>query len=178
MDSSWWKGPKFLWECEIIAHEKLPKLLVCDPEIKVLKTDACVKGSFLERLSRFSDWNVMLNTIARIKRLPGKDMSRFISVEEREKAALALIKAAQTEAFEEELTWLNQNPAKLSKSNRLYQLDPILHNDLLRVGGWLRKSNAALELKHPVILPKEGIVTQLILDHCHKRTQHQGRGQT
>ena len=39
-------------------------------------------------------------------------------------------------------------------------------------------SSATLELKHPVILPKEGIVTQLILDHCHKKTQHQGRGQT
>lgn len=61
----------------------------------------------------------------------------------------------------------------------MYQLDPILDNGLLRVGGRLRKSSSAsFELKHPVILPKEGIVTQLILDHCHKKTQHQGRGQT
>ena len=33
-------------------------------------------------------------------------------------------------------------------------------------------------IKHPVILPREGIITDLILDDCHKRTQHQGRGQT
>ncbi len=149
-----------------------------DPEVKVLKTDACVRGSFLERLSKFSDWNTMLNTIARIKRLVSRDRSMFIRVEEREKAALVLIKAAQREAFEEELKCLSQNPAKLSMNNRLYQLDPILQNKLLRVGGRLRKSNAALELKHPVILPKEGIVTQLILEHCHEKTQHQGRGQT
>ncbi len=178
MDSSWWKGPKFLWEREIVTHEKFPRLLVGDPEVKVLKTDACVRGSFLERLSRFSDWNTMLNTIARIKRLVSRDRSMFIRVEEREKAALVLIKAAQREAFEEELKCLSQNPAKLSTNNRLYQLDPILQNELLRVGGRLRKSNAALELKHPVILPKEGIVTQLILEHCHEKTQHQGRGQT
>ncbi len=114
----------------------------------------CVRGYFLERLSRFSDWNTMLNTIARIKGLVSRDRSMFISVEEREKAALVLIKAAQREAFEEELKCLSQNPAKLSKNNRLYLLDPILQNELLRVGGRLRKSNAALELKHPINLPK------------------------
>ncbi|XP_052430381.1 uncharacterized protein LOC127971416 [Carassius gibelio] len=178
IDSSWLKGPKFLWEKEIVTHKTSPKLLVGDPEVKVLKTDACVRDNFLERLTRFSDWNTAINAIARIKRLVKRDRSGFISVEEREKAALVLIKAAQKEAFEEELKCLSQNPAKLPKNNRLYQLDPVLQNELLRVGGRLRKSNAALELKHPIILPKEGIVTQLILDHCHKKIQHQGRGQT
>ncbi len=76
----------------------------------------------------------MLNTIARIKRLVSRDRSMFIRVEEREKAALVLIKAAQREAVEEELKCLSQNPAKLSTNNRLYQLDPILQNELLRVG--------------------------------------------
>ncbi|KAL1268410.1 hypothetical protein QQF64_033773 [Cirrhinus molitorella] len=178
MDSSWLKGPKFLWEEEIVAHENSPKLLVGDPEVKVLKTDVCVTDSFLDRLSRFSDWNTALNTVARIKRLVSRDRSMFISVEEREKAAHVLIKAAQREAFEEEFKLLSQTPSKLPKNNKLYQLDPIIQNELLRVGGRLRKSNATLELKHPIILPKEGIITQLILDHCHKKTQHQGRGQT
>ncbi|XP_058471988.1 uncharacterized protein LOC131445137 [Solea solea] len=67
---------------------------------------------------------------------------------------------------------------KLPKTHKMHQLDPIFENGLLRVGGRLRISSASLELRHPVILPKEGIVTQLILDHCHKKTQHQGRGQT
>lgn len=52
----------------------------------------------------------------------------------------------------------------------MYLLDPIFEYGLLRT--------ASLELKHPVILPREGIVTQLILDDCHKRTQQQGCGQT
>ena len=34
------------------------------------------------------------------------------------------------------------------------------------------------ELKHPVILPRDGVITHLILDCYHERTQHQGRGQT
>ncbi|KAI2646031.1 Glycine--tRNA ligase beta subunit [Labeo rohita] len=89
-----------------------------DREVKVLRTDACVKDSFLERLSRFSDWNTALNIIARIRRLVSRDRSMFISVEEREKAAHALIKAAQREAFEEELKWLSQNPSKLPKNKK------------------------------------------------------------
>ncbi len=40
----------------------------------------------------------------------------------------------------------------------MYQPDPILVKDLLRVRGKLTKSSAQFELKHPVILPKEGIV--------------------
>jgi len=115
IDSSWLTGPKYLWEREISTHEKSPVLLVGDPEVKVLKTDSCVRGSFLERLSRFSDWNKALQTIARIKRLVNKDKSGSISVEEKQKAALVLIKAAQREAFEEELKLLSQNPAKLPK---------------------------------------------------------------
>lgn len=84
MDSSWLIGPKFLWEREILTPENFPKLLVGDPEVKVLKTEACVTDSFLERLSRFSDWNTALNAIARIKRLVNRNRSWFISVEERE----------------------------------------------------------------------------------------------
>lgn len=43
MDSTWLIGPKFLWEREIVTYENSPKLLVGDPEVKVLKTDACVR---------------------------------------------------------------------------------------------------------------------------------------
>jgi len=48
---------------------------------------------------------------------------------------------------------------------------------LLRVGGRLKEATS-LEARHPIILPKKGIVTHLILDFCHKKTQHQGRGMT
>ncbi|KAJ8332755.1 hypothetical protein SKAU_G00416510, partial [Synaphobranchus kaupii] len=178
VESNWLTGPKFLWEREIDANQRSPELLVGDPEVKVLRTDAFVRENFLERLSRFPDWNTALNIIARIQRLANRDRSGPISVEDRRIAALALIKAAQREAFEEELKWFSQKSAKLPQTNKIYQLDPILENGLLRVGGRLRKSSASLELKHPIILPREGIVTQLILDDCHKKTQHQGRGQT
>lgn len=178
IDSNWLSGPEFLWEPELVTVQHPPELLVGDPEVKVLKTDAAEKSNFLERFSRFSDWHAALNVVARIKRLAKRDKSGPISVEERREASLTLIQAAQKEAFQEELKWFSQKSAKLPKTHKMQQLNPILVLNLLRVGGRLRKSSASFELKHPVILPKDGVVTQLIVDYCHKKTQHQGRGQT
>ncbi|XP_047674529.1 uncharacterized protein LOC125145500 [Tachysurus fulvidraco] len=67
---------------------------------------------------------------------------------------------------------------KLPNNHPLFQLDPVLQDGVLRVGGRLKKANLSLDLKHPVILPKAGVVTHLILGYCHDKTQHQGRGQT
>ncbi|XP_057678097.1 uncharacterized protein LOC130907254 [Corythoichthys intestinalis] len=178
IDSSWLTGPRFLWERQLVTKPHSPSLLIGDPEVKVLKTSVLETDRFLERFSRISDWNMAVNVVARIKTLVKKDKSELISVEERQAASLALIRAAQKHAFEKELEQLSQKSNKLPKSHKLHQLDPFVDNDLLRVGGRLRKSSASFELRHPVILPKDGIVTKLILDHCHKKTQHQGRGQT
>ena len=177
MDSNWFTGPKFLWEREIALHQGDPELLLGDPEVKVLKTDAVTTESFLDRLSRFSDWQEALNVIARIRRLANRGQSGPITVEERRLASLALIRLAQEEAFEG-LKGFSQGSVNLPKTHKLYQLDPILEDGVLRVGGRLKRSSSPLDFKHPVILPKEGVVTQLILDHCHKKTQHQGRGLT
>jgi len=177
-ESNWLTGPRFLWEQRLVTKPHSPELLVGDPEVKVLKTQALERDGFLERFSRFSDWNTALNVVARIKRLTKGDKTGPVSVEERQAASLVLIKAAQREAFEQELKQFNQNAVKLPKTHKLYQLDPIIDNDLLRVGGRLRKSTASFDIRHPMILPKEGIVTHLILDHFHKKVQHQGRGQT
>lgn len=60
----------------------------------------------------------------------------------------------------------------------LFQFDPVLPEGVLRVGGRLKAASLPLDRKHPAILPKDGVVTRLILDYCHEKTQHQGRGQT
>lgn len=46
------------------------------------------------------------------------------------------------------------------------------------MGGRLGRASASIELRHPVIFPKDGVITHLILAHYHQRIQHQGRGQT
>ena len=105
-----------------------------------------------------------------------------------------IIKIVQNEAFRDEVQLLKDVKARqqavdqdtskdkiktMKRLSSLYKLDPFLDEDgLLRVGGRLRQSSVPYEVKHPVILPKKGHVTNLVLCHYHKLVQHQGRGIT
>lgn len=182
INSSWFTGPKFLWEREVVVNQGLPELLVGDPEVKtvqVLKTKVTVETVFLQCLSRFSKWTLAVNVVARIQRWAKRLKTPApLSVEERRKAALTLIQLAQQEAFGEEIQMLSREGGKVTSNNQLHQLDPFFHNGVMRVGGRLRRATLPFDVKHPVILPKESNVTRLVLAHHHERTQHQGRGQT
>ena len=117
-----------------------------------------------------------------------------VDVQELICAEQQIIKIVQNEAFRDEIQLLKDVRAKrqaadqdtcedkvkaMKRSSSLYKLDPFLDEDgLLRVGGRLRQSRVPYEVKHPVILPKKGHVTNLILCHYHKSVQHQGRGIT
>lgn len=62
--------------------------------------------------------------------------------------------------------------------NPLFNLDPILREGMLCVGGRLKFSSLSEEFKHPFILPKDSHITQLILLHYHSQICHQGKSQT
>ncbi|KAJ8364861.1 hypothetical protein SKAU_G00136920 [Synaphobranchus kaupii] len=182
INSNWFSGPKFLWKRELVTKQGTSELLVGDPEVKVaqvLYTVAERQDSFLERLSRFSKWTTAVNVVARILRLAKKTKkAEPLNVEEKRRAALTLITLVQQEAFKEEMLILSQKSGKLPRNHQLYQLDPVLHDGILRVGGRMRKASSPFEVKHPIILPRDGDITRLILGHGHEKTQHQGRGQT
>ncbi|GFQ64512.1 integrase catalytic domain-containing protein [Trichonephila clavata] len=48
------------------------------------------------------------------------------------------------------------------------------HSNILRVGGRLRHANLAYGHKHPILLPKRHILTDLIIRHYHKILLHAG----
>lgn len=85
-----------------------------------------------------------------------------------------LIKLVQQEAFSKQIRMIEKGET-LQRSNSLYHLDPILDKGLLRVGGRLRQLSLSLEIKHPVILPKDSYITGLILSHYHDKVCHQGQ---
>ena len=115
-----------------------------------------------------------------------------VDVKALQRAELQIIKMAQSEAFREEIQLLRDVNVKLQvadqdvnkdkiktmkKPSSLYKLDPFLDEDgVLRVGGRLETSSVPYDVKHPVILPKKGHVTNLILCHYHQSVKHQGRG--
>lgn len=54
-------------------------------------------------------------------------------------------------------------------------LHPYQDDDgLLRVGGRLKNSHLSLEQKHPIIIPNNDRVTELLVDQAHKATLHGG----
>ena len=67
----------------------------------------------------------------------------------------------------------------MKKTSSLHTLDPFLDcNRVLRVGGRIKKTNLSNSLKYPVILPKAGHITKLIIRHVPEKTQDSGRGVT
>jgi len=182
-DSTWLTGPPFLWKRQIESENVDTELQLGDPEVRSA-TSFCTGTTttsvpdILDYLDRFSSWSSAISVIARLQRLSnGVKGTHTPSVEERQRAERTILKLAQERAFKDSVITLKVS-SKVPNTNHLYPLDPILQDDLLRVGGRLRKSKCSSSYKHPIILPKDGHITQLILAHVHQKTQHQGRGIT
>ena len=181
--TNWLRGPKFLWERELHLTPSTPaELLIGDLEVKtiqVLETEANNCNDILQRLSQFSSWTTLVKVVARIKRLSSKQKqrSKHVTVEEREKAAEAVIKIVQQQAFPHEIKTL-QGEKDLPNSSSFFSLDPIWSEGLLHVSGRLKQSSLCHKIKYPVILPNNSHITKLIVSHYHAKACHQGRSQT
>ena len=166
-----------------------------------------VKPNYFEtvRLDVFSDWFKAKKAIAICLRLKSrlrkgtpeshdKTAYRKVNLEEIARAEVEIIRCLQHEHFQEEIATLRkrdvsgeyvdrkeakQRNDKLKKASNLYRLDPFLDEDqILRVGGRLRRAELPVDVKHPVILPRKPHVTKLIIRHCHDAVKHQGLGMT
>ena len=86
-----------------------------------------------------------------------------------------VIEVVQTQNFAKQIERLktskdqNSRIRQLRKNDLLCKLDPFIDgNGLLRVCGRLDRSSLEDKEKHPVILPKQGQFTQLIVRTCHE----------
>lgn len=71
------------------------------------------------------------------------------------KSTLILIKLSQQDTFKEKLHKLSQKSGKLPRSQQMYQLDLIFKDDIMRVGGRLRRASPLLNLRHPTCSVQE-----------------------
>ncbi|XP_077973262.1 uncharacterized protein LOC144428217 [Styela clava] len=60
----------------------------------------------------------------------------------------------------------------------MQKLNPVLINGILRVGGRLQNAPIEFDLKHPIILPSNHHITQLIVREYHKSSHHCGASHT
>ncbi|XP_064621743.1 uncharacterized protein LOC135484295 [Lineus longissimus] len=192
MDSAlWWKGPDFLSKLELpSAVETQVELSPSDPEVKrsvtVLQTDVkkAPNPNMIDRFESFSSWMSLKRAIALLKRRctgkvdEGHTPNREVkSIQE---AEAQIIRLVQECAFPIELKKLEtEGNQGVGKNSPLAALDPFLdENAILRVGGRLKNSSMSKDEKHPVLLPRHGHVTHLIVGHYHRMNGHPGRGIT
>ena len=103
-----------------------------------------------------------------------------ISVDEMRNAEREIMKNVQRQYFHEDLSRLtttttdSEKPPTVKKSSQLYKLDPIETDGIVRVGGRLSNSPLSEDSKHPIILPKDSQVSQLIAFHFHRASGHSG----
>ncbi|XP_020604505.1 uncharacterized protein LOC110043393 [Orbicella faveolata] len=108
------------------------------------------------------------------------------TLEEYDQALRIVISTTQKAAFGELLTTARIEPElsreaessakKALKGSQLYRLLPFLDGDgILRVGGRLRRAEMEYGEKHPIVLPKNNHVSQLVAKHYHLKVHHQGR---
>uniref|UniRef100_UPI003AB10089 uncharacterized protein n=1 Tax=Centroberyx gerrardi TaxID=166262 RepID=UPI003AB10089 len=101
--------------------------------------------------------------------------SQSLSVSDLSRAEFAIIRFNQQATFREEISSLKSGASGVRKTSDIYRLDPVLKDDLLRVGGRLSRAALPEELKHPVILSKGHHVSNLILQYIHQQLGHAGR---
>ena len=125
-------------------------------------------------------------------RRPKESYTPILTVEEIKSGEKEIFKAVQAMAFHEDISTLKSLQAKVEgeerstarqkktamrKTSSLHCLDPFLERDgVLRVGGRIKRGSFMEEIKFPVIIPRKGHVTYLIIKHFHEKVQHQGRG--
>ena len=98
-----------------------------------------------------------------------------LSVEELKVVELKIIQAYQNIYFENQIKILKgiTNHKILERTS---SLNPSIDSyGILRVGGRLEKSTLDENVTHPIILPKSGKVTDLLIRWCHQKTAHNGR---
>ena len=155
------------------------------------------------RLDGVSRWYQAMKVIALCLRLkskfqgrevkkPGKPVTRSkavvekivpkVTVSEIQEAEKTINRCLQYEHFHEELQILCNLQVRgrslaSRKSSSLHKLDPFVDQDgLICVGGRIRRANVPIDMKHQVIIPRKGHLTNLLIRHHLLKVNHMGHG--
>ena len=175
----WLFGPPFLhtptsqWE-EYAADGAL----IDDPELKrdqqTFKTVVAQEHPLTQLCAHFSSWTSLVKAVAWWMRffsvLKGETFSSpFLTLQERYSAEAMLIMHVQRIHFPEELQRLSKNE-NLHGGSKVKKLDPFIDDcRLLRVGGRLKHCEALGHGVHPILIPHDHIIADLLATHYHVR---------
>ncbi|XP_033118284.1 uncharacterized protein LOC117117910 [Anneissia japonica] len=190
----WFKGPDFLWRSESEwPRYVLIDLDVVDVEMKSSCTivEAGDKSVVDMLVSKISNWKKMKRVMAWVLIAKQKFLTKIrqnagvvagrscvvqdpgqLTVELLNRAEDFILKEVQSSAFEREIKELEAGNT-VSKTSVLFKFNPIIgEGGLARVGGRISKADVAYEAKHPVFLPKNSSVAEMIVREIHKDVGH------
>ena len=187
----WKLGPNFLWHDEThwpTLPEGLPKVLDTElevkKEVKSYTTTANQENIIDQFFRRYSCWYRLRKAVAWLIRfgnwlLKGKPKSvRSLDVEELQSAEKAILIYLQRRHYANEVHHLKSNEnGCISSRSPIYNLKPFKDKDgLLKVKGRLQNADILNTAKHPIILPRDTHVTELIERYVHEwESKHLGR---
>ncbi|XP_076301510.1 uncharacterized protein LOC143219381 [Lasioglossum baleicum] len=191
--SLWWTGPEFLQHTEHFAatqpdnHDQLPEER--GPTVAAVNKSER-NGEDNDILTRFSSYTKLLRVTAWCLRWlrrrrntspattstnpSSNGHSSALSATEIDEAEKTWIQLVQKTYFKEEMRMLAAGTSVQSRSI-LSPLSAVISSDnLLRVGGRLRKAHLNPDEAHPIILPPDSLFTELYTVHSHLKTLHGG----
>ena len=184
----WLNGPDMLWTKEDPSDRPRLHVSIPDDDPEIQHTLACntvvvaETNSVLCYLAMFSSWTEMKNTLATatifMRTLQKGRENLELTVDDLAKAENQIIRIMQDKHFQKEKECLKLNN-KIMRSSSILKLDPFLdENQILRVGGRLRRGCLPNQVKHPIILPKREPIVERIIAHHHEEVAHLGRSTT
>uniref|UniRef100_A0A5S6QKN7 Integrase catalytic domain-containing protein n=1 Tax=Trichuris muris TaxID=70415 RepID=A0A5S6QKN7_TRIMR len=186
-DTNWWNGPAWLMKEEHVwpslstnksqAEESEPETLLCLHAVDEMEGISLAEkyGNFdrLIRITaiclRFADNCRCPQQLLRVGPMTTSELRNAQSV---------WFRIVQREAFPKEIERLRSLKG-LSEDNKIYKLDPFLSEDrLIRMKGRIDKADLPYNARHPIILPHNHVVVDLLIRHCHERQLHAGTEHT
>ncbi|XP_055589808.1 uncharacterized protein LOC129741989 [Uranotaenia lowii] len=183
-ESIWFNGPEFLLYPESQWPQPTESVTSTSEEIRNSSLHHRVVEPVLD-FNRFASWGRLNRVIAYVRRylqnfFKGSNLTGPLQQQELQLAAEAIFKLVQKDSFPDEIIALeNKENNKhgqraIEKRSSIYKLMPFLdERGLLRERGRIDAvRNVPYDTRHPIILPKNHPVTDLIILDCHKLYRH------
>ena len=180
----WWQGPDWLrlpepeWPAteQAIIHDPTEE---CTTNVDHLVLHTSVRSPALPILSRVSSYSRLIRITAWVFRFIHNSRNQppqlgALTTSELKEAEVHWFQEAQRSAFSQELKTLRKNKP-LPRTSKLITFRPFIDDQgLLRVGGRLQLGRLAYAKQHPILLPRDYKVIDLLIVHEHVRLLHAG----
>lgn len=176
----WWLGPKFILKDEQFWPAKSIKILSEPPlpETRKPKLFNFVNTIYADQsiFEKFSDLSKLNKVFAYVLRFlhncrNKSKLTGNLTLNETNNALNILIKMSQRNDFKDEISDLIKN-RQVGKKSKTLSLSPFIKDDIIHVGGRLSNSKLTQDRKHPILLPKDHNLTNLIIKFYHEINLH------